>query len=235
MKLILLIISSSVLTTLTLTSMNSIKMNTKVNFNPEIRSYLETVQNGFDNIPEERKEQLEEIASFVKMKVDEKESANLLFICTHNSRRSHMGQLWAKVAADYYGIKGVNTFSGGTEATAFNPRAVASMERAGFEISKTNDSKNPVYLVKYASDLPEQKAWSKIYSDLDNPQENFAAIMTCSSADRNCPIVRGASERIAIPYEDPKIADGTPEESARYDERCLQIATEMMYCFSRAR
>jgi arsenate reductase len=39
--------------------------------------------------------------------------------------------------------------------------------------------------------------------------------MTCSEADKNCPIVLGALDRISLPYNDPKEADGTPEEAAR--------------------
>lgn len=204
----------------------------KVNFNKEIMTYIEEAQKGFDAIPADRKKQLKKIALFVESKIKAGEEAKLIYICTHNSRRSHMSQLWAKVAADYYGVEGVSTYSGGTEATAFNPRAVAALERAGFDIKKANDADNPVYEVTYASDAPAQKAWSKRYFDEENPQENFAALMTCSSADKNCPIVNGATLRIAIPYEDPKVADGTPGEAAKYDERSKQIATEMMYCFS---
>jgi hypothetical protein len=59
--------------------------------------------------------------------------------------------------------------------------------------------------------------------------------MTCSEADKNCPVVRGAAVRVALPYEDPKVADGTPAEAARYDERSRQIATEMFYLFSEVR
>jgi hypothetical protein len=41
--------------------------------------------------------------------------------------------------------------------------------------------------------------------------------------------VKGANFRVAIPYVDPKVSDGKPEEAATYDERCLQIATEMLW------
>jgi arsenate reductase (thioredoxin) len=50
----------------------------------------------------------------------------------------------------------------------------------------------------------------------------------------DCPIVRGASHRVSIPYKDPKVADDTPTESAAYDERCAQIAREMLFAFSLA-
>ena len=35
-----------------------------------------------------------------------REPAKLLFICTHNPRRSHMGQLWAQVAQHILGYRG---------------------------------------------------------------------------------------------------------------------------------
>ena len=195
-------------------------------------NYIQQAQQGFDRIPDERKKQLKKLAQFVQTKIKSGEAAQLIFICTHNSRRSHISQWWARVAADYYEVPNVHTFSGGTEATAFNPRAVAALERAGFTIEKTSEGDNPHYWVAYASDAPAQEAFSKKYDDAANPQENFAAIMTCSQADENCPFVPGATLRVAIPYEDPKEADGTPEEATRYDERSRQIATEMLYCFS---
>jgi hypothetical protein len=74
-----------------------------------------------------------------------------------------------------------------------------------------------------------------VYADAANPQREFCAIMTCSQADEACPNVAGAANRIAIPYEDPKAADGTPEEAAVYDERCAQIARETLYAFSLVR
>ncbi|MGB3778748.1 MAG: protein-tyrosine-phosphatase [Tunicatimonas sp.] len=195
-------------------------------------TYLEHAIRDFDNIPDERKKQLKKMALFIQTKIKAGEEARLIFICTHNSRRSHMSQLWARVAADYYGVPQVHTFSGGTEATAFNPRAVVALERAGFAIKPVSEGENPHYQVSYSPDAPVQEAFSKKYDDAANPQQNFAAIMTCSQADKNCPFVPGATLRIAIPYDDPKEADGTPQEAARYDERSQQIATEMMYCFA---
>ena len=56
--------------------------------------------------------------------------------------------------------------------------------------------------------------------------------MSCSQADRNCPLVPGCAARIALPYDDPKDFDGTDREAAMYDERCRQIAREMLFVFS---
>jgi protein-tyrosine-phosphatase len=202
--------------------------------NPSLKSYAATIPANFDSIPNDRKETLREIASFVTSKLKTNEPARITFVCTHNSRRSHLGQIWATVAARAYGISGVTTYSGGTEATAFNPRAVAALERAGFELENPGGS-NPRYRVSFSTRVPALEAFSKKYDDASNPRSGFAAVMTCSEADKNCPVVRGAAVRVALPYEDPKVADGTPAEAARYDERSRQIATEMFYLFSEVR
>jgi protein-tyrosine-phosphatase len=187
-------------------------------------------------IPAERRDALQQIADHVRSRTDAGETARLLFICTHNSRRSHMGQLWAAAAAAYFGITGVETYSGGTEATAFNPRAVAALRRAGFGLERADEGSttdNPRYSVSLGGGLPAQVAFSKRYEDPPNPAEGFVAVMTCSDADRACPFVRGADLRIALPYVDPKASDGTADEAQVYDERSRQIATEMAFLFSR--
>jgi protein-tyrosine-phosphatase len=199
---------------------------------PAIEQYIADIENDFVNIAEERKTQLKRLALYINTKSSSGEPANLIFICTHNSRRSHMSQIWAQSAAYHYGVKNVYTFSGGTEATAFNHRSVRALRKAGFEIDQADSSANPVYMVRYAKDEKPIKCFSKKYDDESNPRENFVAIMTCSEADKTCPQVSGATLRIAIPYADPKEADGTPEEEKRYDERCRQIATEVFYIFS---
>lgn len=201
-------------------------------FTPTLQSYVTAIQGEMEAIPADRKKELKKLALYVKTKKASGEEANLVFICTHNSRRSHMSQLWASAAAAHYGIEqGIYTYSGGTEVTAFNPRAVAAMERAGFLFEKA-EGDNPRYLAKFAENGPEFTCWSKKYDDPANPQTNFAAILTCSEADKNCPYIPGASLRSPINYEDPKEFDGTADEQIAYDERCRQIATEMFFLMS---
>src|SRR5690606_3008009 len=184
--------------------------------------------------PEERRETLKRIASFVHERRAAGQPVRLMFICTHNSRRSHMSQIWAATAAAWYGVDGVETYSGGTEATAFNPRAVAAMRRAGFAIDEAPSvDANPHYAIRFALDRPALDVFSKTFDAASNPSSDFAAIMNCSEADDACPIVPGAALRISLPYDDPKLADDSPEEADRYDERAQQIAREMFYLFSR--
>lgn len=171
---------------------------------------------------------LEALAEALRAQRSDKGHLDVLFVCTHNSRRSHMAQLLAIGAARHVGLQDVRTFSGGTEVTAFNPRAVAALERAGFEISGGGGD-NPLYEVRVARGGVVERAFSKKLDDAANPSANFVAVMTCTQADAACPFVKGATRRVSVPYEDPKVADGTAEETQRYDERVEQIGRDLVW------
>jgi len=204
----------------------------RVPLHPRLSETVAARIDEFGQIDEQRESSLREMASYVRERIASGEDAHLIFICTHNSRRSHMAQIWAQTAAAYYNVPGVETFSGGTEATAFNLRAVAALERAGFSIEAGSQGSNPVYRVRYGDTSDTMEALSKVYDQPPNPTTDFAAVMTCSHADAACPLVIGATKRIAITYEDPKAFDGTDRETDAYDERCRQIAREMLFVFS---
>ena len=200
---------------------------------PEIAlaAYIEKRVSEFSAIDTERRTDLDALSEELADWLGEGQELPMTFICTHNSRRSHMAQIWAQCAARRHGLDGVRTFSGGTEATAFNPRAVAAIQRAGLTVEIRVDGENPVYVVEdgHGDGMP---CWSKVFSDDANPSANFVAVMTCQSADEACPFVPGAGLRVALPYVDPKAFDGTSREAAAYDERCAQIAREMLYLFA---
>lgn len=185
----------------------------------------------FDEIPDERKEILSQLSAHIKEQRQKNQAINLVYICTHNSRRSHLGQVWGAVAANYYGISGINTYSGGTEATAFNPNAIKALKTKGFEITELTQGQNPRYLVSFGEDL-STTCFSKVYDDKENPSDNFVAIMTCSHAEENCPYIPGVDLRIGITYDDPKDFDGTPKQDEKYLERSNQLALENLYVFS---
>lgn len=181
-------------------------------------------------ILEERKESLQVLITYIQSKVDSGEEINLNFICTHNSRRSQFSQIWAQTAADYFGVP-ADCYSGGVEVTEFNERAVESIKRSGFRVTKKG-SGNPVYFIFHSDEAAPISAFSKLFDDPINKAQRFAAVMTCAHADENCPFIPGTENRIPVRYEDPKKYDGTSEEADRYDERSLQIASEMFYTFS---
>lgn len=186
----------------------------------------------FEEITFERKNILQPLIDFIQLKVKNQEDIRLNFICTHNSRRSHLSQIWAQTAAHYYGIKNVFCYSGGTEATALFPKVTETLKNTGFKIQKLSEGNNPVYAIKFAENESPVIGFSKTYDDEFNPESGFSAIMTCSQADGGCPFITGAEKRIPITFDDPKAFDNTPQQAEKYQERSLQIATEMFYVFS---
>ncbi len=183
-------------------------------------------------ISEERKNILQPLAEYIQEKAAAPQQVRLNFICTHNSRRSHLSQVWAQALAAYYKIPNVFCYSGGTEATALFPKAAETLEQQGFKITKLSEEKNPVYSIKFAENSHPVIGFSKTYDHAFNPVSGFAAIMTCSQADAGCPFIAGAEKRIPVTYDDPKAFDGTAEQNQKYLERSTQIATELKYVFS---
>jgi arsenate reductase len=184
------------------------------------------------SISSERKEILQNLIDYIQSKVDFKETVRINFICTHNSRRSHLSQVWAQTMATYFGIENVFCYSGGTEATALFPMAAKTLENSGFQIQTLSEGKNPVYAIKYAENEHPIIGFSKKLDDDFNPKKGFVAIMTCDSANEACPFVPGAEKRIPIMFLDPKAFDNTPQQAEKYQERSVQIATEMLFVFS---
>ena len=185
-----------------------------------------------ENISVERKEILQPLIEFIRTKVNNAQEIRINFICTHNSRRSHFSQVWAQTMAHYFDIKNVFCYSGGTESTALFPMVAETLGNSGFEVKIISEGNNPIYSIKYAENEHPIIGFSKTLDDDFNPKSKFAAIMTCSQADGGCPFIAGAEKRIPITFEDPKAFDNTPQQKEKYNERSLQIATELFYIFS---
>lgn len=200
-------------------------------FYHDLGKYIEALEGV--SITEDRKRVLDDLAE--KITAGHKNDlVRLVFICTHNSRRSHFAQIWASVLAVRFGLEFIEAWSGGTEATAFHPNALAALERAGFVVD-SEPGPNPVHRLSYGEAQPPLLCFSKVYDHPDNPTTGFAAIMTCSDAEENCPFIPGADWRFSLTYSDPKIADGTPEEAATYDARLREIGGELWYVMDRVR
>ena len=198
-----------------------------------LKKITETIQGlALHSIAEERKATLQEFIDYLQYKVALGARVNLNFICTHNSRRSHLAQIWAQTMACYFNIDSLFCFSGGTEATALYPSVKETLEGQGFEFEITSAGTNPHYQILFSDTEPAIVAFSKKYDALFNPSSNFAAIMTCSHADENCPMIVGAEKRILMSYEDPKKYDNSSREAAMYAACSLQIACEMYHVFS---
>jgi len=198
-------------------------------FYPELRERIRQSWLVKPELSADREQVLNKLKTAIQ---DSQKNPHLVFICTHNSRRSHMAQLACLAAAHWFGHEGVNTYSGGTEATAFHPNAVAAIERAGFQAT-SEGSDNPTYSVALGPEGPIAECFSKVYDHPENPSANFIAVMVCSDADENCPFVPGTRHRVSLPYDDPKAADNTPQAAATYNQRLDQIAREIFWVFDR--
>ncbi|ADY52449.1 protein tyrosine phosphatase [Pseudopedobacter saltans DSM 12145] len=198
---------------------------------PQLKVYLNKFIN-LETISTDRKAVLQPLVDYIQQKVNQNKAVNLNFICTHNSRRSHLSQVWAQVASVYFDISNVYCYSGGTEETALFPKVAETLENQGFQIFKISETNNPIYAIKFDENEMPIIGFSKKYDNAFNPVSQFGAIMTCSKADEGCPFIAGAEKRIPITYEDPKISDGTLRQTEVYKQRSIQIATEMMYIFS---
>lgn len=199
--------------------------------NSKLESYIKKIELDFEKICESRKEILIQLKKYLLYKYKKRHKANLIFICTHNSRRSHFAQIWLATSISYYNLKNINTFSGGTSVTEFNKRAIVILKKIGYNINNQNGN-NPAYKVSFSKKISPLKCFSKKYDSSFNPNKNFAAIMTCSDAEKTCPFIPRAEERILLPYDDPKIFDGTNYEEEYYKKSCRKIATEMLFLMS---
>jgi arsenate reductase len=203
---------------------------TKPTLFSDIENTIKTLQPQI--ISDERKAILQPLSDYIQSKVLNHQEVRINFICTHNSRRSHLAQVWAQTMANYFNIKNVFCYSGGTETTALFPMVATTLQNSGFQIKTISQNENPIYSIKYAANAHPIVGFSKKLDHDFNPKSEFAAVMTCDSANEACPFVPGAEKRVPITFEDPKAFDDTPQQAEKYNERSLQIATELFFIFS---
>lgn len=196
--------------------------------NSRLDYYIKKIELDFEKISESRKIILIQLTNYLLSKGKNKQNTNLIFICTHNSRRSHLAQIWAATGISYYGLKNIRTFSGGTSITEFNKRAINVLKKVGYNINNPTGN-NPHYRVSFSKNIRPLECFSKKYDSLFNPRKKFAIIMTCSNAEKSCPFIPKAEERIFLPYNDPKLFDGTSDEEKYYEKSCEKIAIEMLF------
>lgn len=182
-------------------------------------------------IDNDRKILLLKITEAIKKEYLKNKVVNLNFICTHNSRRSQLGQVWGFYAAHYFKLN-INAFSGGTEVTSFYRNTVKTLQKAGFEFHLKDFSHiNPIYQITLNGTKKSILGYSKFYSDSINLAP-FITITTCDKAAKNCPIISTSNYRFHLPFEDPKFADGTPIQEKTYLQTSQQIAAEIYFIFA---
>ena len=182
-------------------------------------------------LSDERKKLLLKISNGILEKYKKDGVVNLNFICTHNSRRSQLGQIWGFFAANYFDLN-INSFSGGTEVTSFFRNTVKTLQKVGFSFNLENFShQNPKYSISFEGTSKSILGYSKRYDNKEN-KKPFIAITTCNNADTNCPFIPEASLRFHLPFVDPKSSDETDLQDATYLKTNQQIAAEIYYIFS---
>lgn len=196
-----------------------------------LKEYIQNVHVGLENISVERKKTLLKVSNYILTNYQKNKKSNLMFVCTHNSRRSQLAQVWAYVGYKYYKVKNINVYSGGTKITVFNLCAINALKRSGLKVKKVKDD----FLIRTSEKDSGLKCYSKKYNSKRNIKKNFIAIMTCSYVNETCPIVEGSNCKVFLPYIDPKTSDGTEDESRIYDRTCLNIAQEMFFIIRNSR
>lgn len=198
--------------------------------NQKLSQLIARLESETDKITVSRKSDLEKLGEYISNQLNEHKNSKIIVICTHNSRRSHLGQIWLLAGAQYYGIKGLEAYSGGTEATAFNPRMVNALKSAGFEFKTKSEGENPIYKVSFDGiQFLNNEFFSKKFEDTYNPSSQFIAVMVCDSADEACPFVPGAEHRISLPYLDPKRFDDTALQDEEYLKSVRELGREMLF------
>lgn len=183
-------------------------------------------------ITDDRKNLLISIAKKIKEEtLNSNTDTYLNFICTHNSRRSQLAQVWAYYAAHYFNLSNIKSYSGGTAVTAFFRNTVKTLQETGFNFQVTEfDHQNPTYAISFDSEHKPLIGYSKLFNDEQNSEAYFA-ITTCSSADENCPFIPEAIWRFHLPFNDPKEFDNTDQEKEAYLNANQQIAGEIYFLF----
>ena len=143
----------------------------------------------------------------------------IVFICTHNSRRSQFCETWSKVLANRYGLN-ISFSSAGTTKTSVYKEVINSLKRAGVDINEKGilniEGKSSILYSKTLDDIKENK---------------FISITNCKDAERNCPLDPRSQLNLNIFYDDPKKFDGMENEKKEYDKTCLSIAAEINVIF----
>ncbi|MEM9548763.1 MAG: protein-tyrosine-phosphatase [Bacteroidota bacterium] len=200
--------------------------------NEKLNDLIQKLMKEIDLISQDRRAELDHIASTIQNHLKTENTLDIIVVCTHNSRRSQLGELWINQLAYYHKLDRISAFSGGMEATAFNHRMVAAVREAGFVLEEKEKGTNPKYVAAEEYDS-EHTMFSKVYDHPMNPQRRYMALMVCDHADENCPVVIGMKYRIPLRYKDPKEFDDTDAESKAYGDKVEEIGREMIYLFNK--
>ncbi len=194
----------------------------------KISKFNTQIQKKIENIAPERKSILHNIARKIITTFYGDGQCNVLFVCTHNSRRSQASQLLFNHFIQSCHLE-IKAFSAGTEATCFNQSMIHAASYFGFDLTTDKESLNPIYELQNQPYQDSMQYFSKVVDHKINPKKSTVAIMVCNDADKNCPIISSANYRLPLPFQDPKSSDGKQHEAATYQASFVEIGAEMLY------
>ena len=214
---------------------------------PEVEEHLNLLTTGYDMLDETQGAAGRKLVDWIVENYRPGQPLDITCVCTGNSRRSILAATMVNVSAAYYGLPEIRGFSGGTKPSAFNERTVTALRGIGLDVTKLGEeatrgdaaTANPKHRIRWGSGPGESSMrmieFSKKYDDAANPSSGFAALIVCSDAEEDCPLIKGASTRIAMPYLDPKAYDGSAIEAHKYAERRDDIGRLMLSVMMQAR
>jgi len=116
---------------------------------------------------------------------------NILFLCTHNSARSVIGEV---LATQMSGGKFIGYSAGSTPGGRVNPFAVEIAESLGYDTSKLRS-----------------KSWDE-FAAPGAPQMDFIITVCDSAAGEQCPYWAGKPATAHWGYPDPSAVQGSDED-----------------------
>ena len=181
-----------------------------------IDSYIDTIGN-FK--PSEKEKKI--IYNVInKLNNNIKVCRDIVFICTHNSRRSIFCEVWANILANKY-LKNINFYSAGTERTSIHNEVIKSFSRLGIKTKENTIQIGETSIILKSKILKELKL------------DSFISIFTCGEAEESCPIDRRSQINIPLLFDDPKRYDGLKNERIEYDKTCSLIAKKLNFIIKR--
>ena len=169
------------------------------------------------NPNQKRKKRLDNIASVINENLNKTRS--IVFLCTHNSRRSQICEVWGKVFAEIYRKK-ININSAGAFKTVVHSQVYESIVKCGLIVN----NKKEIFF-----DKKKFKLNSKTTDSIT--MKNFIAVMTCSDTEKSCPHDSRSVRNIKMFFNDPRIYDETDKMSREYLKTTTYIAEELNYIF----
>ena len=153
-------------------------------------------------LDDQRTALLQTIAKSIIQLISEKRKINLNFICTHNSRRSQLAQVWSSYASSYFKLNKIESFSGGTEVSAFFRNTVKTLQEVGFIFQLIEFShQNPYYSISSHQHVKPIIGFSKLVEhEINKKRYDDSELYCCSGIGGYCVIISPTNSTILASF-----------------------------------